>query len=845
MDEIHKKTAILVALFVLGFMFLQVHRMSITGMAIADGRCANYYEKWGNEVWFNDWNWWDENCDGFLESAICGNGILEPGEICDTNEELPCTLLGFESGMMVCTECKFDTRNCVGEVEVDYDALMDSGKGLQECISERDECLQELERLNESINDDDNQDDNINNNEITECRLISQPGEYKIKNNIEADGNCITITADNVVLDGQGYEIKNINTEDVLLGGIITINNTNITLKNFEINNYYMGMYIINSTEFKIIDNHFSFNDVGIGITEGYNGIVKNNLMQNQIQGLWIMDSNYITAENNTINVDERGILLDKARNSLIVSNNISALLGISQGKSSDTSTGYSGNANRVYNNIIKANQGYVNYSNDYEMIWNSSTGGNYWMYFNGTGHSETCNDSNNDGICDEPYEIDENNVDWMPLSRYGDDGFDDVLEPFTFQIQTTPEQLEFRFQIDDAFGMEIDWGLGEGWEELEDGSAIRAKEYPEAGIYDIKLRGQASRIAFMDIHKLNSEVYMYEGTPNLLYDILTPFSNSINGISSAKYMFANTNVINFTAKDFFDEVSENVLDMYRMFENSQFNQNISNWDVSNVKNMNWMFYFSKFNSDISKWNVSNVHSMVGMFFESIFNSDISSWNVNNVRNMSAMFTYSKFNSSISQWNVSSVKDMDWMFSNSLFNKDISQWNLNSAVNINGMFAYSKFNQDISNWNVSNVKYMSAMFINSQFNQDISKWDVSKVESVGGMFENSLFNQDISDWDVSNVWFMSSMFFNSSFNQDISQWDVSNVESMEYLFSNSNLSTENYDKILIGWASQSPNLNYGVELGAQGISYCEGEEAREILIEQHEWIIEDDGKNCS
>ena len=41
---------------------------------------------------------------------------------------------------------------------------------------------------------------------------------------------------------------------------------------------------------------------------------------------------------------------------------------------------------------------------------------------------------------------------------------------------------------------------------------------------------------------------------------------------------------------------------MYGMFEKSQFNGDISNWDVSNVTNMSEMFYLSKFNGDISKW---------------------------------------------------------------------------------------------------------------------------------------------------------------------------------------------------------------------------------------------------
>ena len=39
------------------------------------------------------------------------------------------------------------------------------------------------------------------------------------------------------------------------------------------------------------------------------------------------------------------------------------------------------------------------------------------------------------------------------------------------------------------------------------------------------------------------------------------------------------------------------------MFSGSQFNQDISKWDVSNVRNMYSMFEDSKFNQDINMWN--------------------------------------------------------------------------------------------------------------------------------------------------------------------------------------------------------------------------------------------------
>ena len=51
-----------------------------------------------------------------------------------------------------------------------------------------------------------------------------------------------------------------------------------------------------------------------------------------------------------------------------------------------------------------------------------------------------------------------------------------------------------------------------------------------------------------------------------------------------------------------------NIIDMSSLFKGTNFNGDISNWNVSNVTNMGSMFYgCTKFNQDISSWDVSNV----------------------------------------------------------------------------------------------------------------------------------------------------------------------------------------------------------------------------------------------
>ena len=199
--------------------------------------------------------------------------------------------------------------------------------------------------------------------------------------------------------------------------------------------------------------------------------------------------------------------------------------------------------------------------------------------------------------------------------------------------------------------------------------------------------------------------------------------------------------------------------DMSQLFkERKAFNQDISNWDVSNVNSMESMFKDAQsFNQPIGDWDVSNVTRMEFMFSgANSFNQPIGAWDVSNVNNMNSMFvSATAFNQDIGSWDVSSVTNMYVMFRNaSSFNGDISAWDVSSVIDMYAMFdAATAFNQDIGSWDVSSVTNMSFMFLGTNaFNQDISAWDVSSVTDFYGMFLGaSSFNQDISAWDTRQV----------------------------------------------------------------------------------------------
>lgn len=157
--------------------------------------------------------------------------------------------------------------------------------------------------------------------------------------------------------------------------------------------------------------------------------------------------------------------------------------------------------------------------------------------------------------------------------------------------------------------------------------------------------------------------------------------------------------------------------------------------------------------------------------------------------------------------------------------------------------------------NLKNVSDMSYMFFGSSINQDISNWDVSSVTNMSSMFHFARkFNQDISSWDVSSVTDMSFMFsgverippvcacvnFALNFNQDLSLWNVSNVKDMTSMFDVTDLSSENYNRLLIAW--KRLQLQKNVTFGARSTRYSQAaEESRQSIIDLYNWNIRDAG----
>ena len=230
--------------------------------------------------------------------------------------------------------------------------------------------------------------------------------------------------------------------------------------------------------------------------------------------------------------------------------------------------------------------------------------------------------------------------------------------------------------------------------------------------------------------------------------------------------------------------------------------------NLSNVTDMSRMFYkATNFNSDISSWDVSNITNMEEMFSRArSFNQPLDAWNTSKVTNMEGMFALTEaFNQPLDTWDVSNVISMDIMFAAArVFNQPLNMWDVSSVVSMSSMFRASDvFNQALNSWDVSSVTDMEDMFsLTDSFNQPLDAWDVGSVTTMRRMFFGAdVFNQSLNAWNVSNVTTMENMFaVANSFDQPLGNWNIGNVTNMESFMSNSSISRGNYDKSLIGWS---------------------------------------------
>ena len=166
--------------------------------------------------------------------------------------------------------------------------------------------------------------------------------------------------------------------------------------------------------------------------------------------------------------------------------------------------------------------------------------------------------------------------------------------------------------------------------------------------------KGRTINTAIIDEIKEAFNEYKAGGEPTLkasdmdIYDI----------VHTAIYLYGNKADLNFI------DMSEITYTGNLFLLYPEFNGDVSRWFIRKpgkkykVRNMSLTFSgdmhkMSQFNGDISDWDVSTVIDMSDMFADSCFNGDLSKWDVSNVKNTELMFCSSHFtgpNGDITNW---------------------------------------------------------------------------------------------------------------------------------------------------------------------------------------------------
>ena len=280
------------------------------------------------------------------------------------------------------------------------------------------------------------------------------PYNYSLVNNTLLNGNIrLTESSNNKIL---GNYISN-SQED---SGIALYESYSNEIKNNTVVNCSYGISVDLSSRNIINNNTVKFNNQGVKVGDSIdNSLLNNTISTNNIGILlsrsFIANSGTNLLSNNTISNNNIGISFEGGSSGNLVTNNkveLNKQYGVYT-KQVNYKAPYNG-PNWFYNNIFNNTINFFNDAGNYtennytEQTINNSfgiisavlnttrvsginiidgpyLGGNFWAKPDSTGFSETCMDSDKDGICDLPYNITGNCTDYLPLTtspvRYAD----------------------------------------------------------------------------------------------------------------------------------------------------------------------------------------------------------------------------------------------------------------------------------------------------------------------------------------------------------------------------------------------------------------------------------------
>ncbi len=260
---------------------------------------------------------------------------------------------------------------------------------------------------------------------------------------------------------------------NVFSNNIISYNNDN-------------GIHIYYSGYNNLFDNIVADNGDGIAIYSSTQNSVSNNLVSYNFEdgiSLYSSDCNYIY-DNIVSDNEGGGISIYYSEENNITENTVECndFGGLRL---------YSSRNNLIFNNYLKNAQNALFYDSG-SNLWNVEIsprksivegiyiGGNFWGTPEGTGFSQTHGDANGDNICEEVYILEENNIDYFPLTY-----LQLPVSNFVANVTLGKAPLTVKFTDLSSIANSWFWEFGDGTNSTEENPE---HTYDSIGIYDVTL---------------------------------------------------------------------------------------------------------------------------------------------------------------------------------------------------------------------------------------------------------------------------------------------------------------------------------------------------------------------
>lgn len=230
--------------------------------------------------------------------------------------------------------------------------------------------------------------------------IIISPGIYAENLIINKSLTMIGEDRDTTIIDG------------LSAGDAISIRSDSVTIRSLTVMSNSMGIrgnaiVVDNHGDIIVDDTKLAGSYYGLSLAFCSYSVFSDNIIIDNTVGIELINTNNNVFSNNTISGNQQGIAFDYINDHNVFFGNT-----LSNNGEGAVIRQYSSGNSFYHNNFLDQ----ITIEPDASNNWIQNGEGNYWSSYKGQDFYSTQNETGSDGIGDEPYKIDENNVDDYPL---------------------------------------------------------------------------------------------------------------------------------------------------------------------------------------------------------------------------------------------------------------------------------------------------------------------------------------------------------------------------------------------------------------------------------------------